>query len=153
MSKMKIENARVPEQARRMEDLKQKGLCFFCEQNYLKVGGSPPFITNERWYVKDNDYPYSGTVNHILIVPKRHVTRLDELNQEEWNLLFPLLSRLKASHHEPGEAMFVRSGDMRYTGGTLDHLHFHYVVGTAVGDDTVSIKTKIGYRKTSRPDK
>jgi ATP adenylyltransferase len=129
MSEMKFDNARTPQQIERMRILKETGACFFCEGNYIMVGGSPSIYIGNHWFVKKNDYPYEGAVHHYLVVPKEHIKRLPDISPAAWMELWDIFGSLIKRFKTSGESIFVRSGDMNYTGATLDHLHFHFLVG------------------------
>lgn len=129
MSEMKHDNARDPIQIERMKDLRARGLCFFCDKNYLAVGATPLLHESQWWYVKKNDFPYAGTNEHLLIVSKAHVTILTGLSQAAWVDLQVMLRWVESSYKLPGFGLFVRQGNLHYTGGTIDHLHIHVISG------------------------
>lgn len=129
MAEMRLDNARTPEQLGRMQKLKEAGACFFCDGNYLSFGASPSIFETTNWYVKKNDYPYEGSIHHYLVVPKLHVRRITDISPGAWAELPDIFKRLGSQLQVTGEGIFVRSGEMRFTGATLDHLHFHFLVG------------------------
>lgn len=135
MAEMREDNARTPDQIKRMRQLKKRRECFFCNENYLNIGASPSIHTEEWWFVKKNDYPYSGSVHHYLIASQTHVTRVTDLTPEAWMKLQEVIEWLEKVLDVSGASIFVRSGDMRYTGATLDHLHFHFLVGGPKPED------------------
>lgn len=137
---MRMDNARHEEQRKRMAELKEQGKCFFCDQNYLKIGAAEAILGMNYWYVRNNDYPYSGTTHHCIIAPYRHVKRVTELSTEEWQELLLAFKLVEDSLNVPGESIFARSGDMAYTGATLDHLHFHLLVGGPKPEDWKSVQ-------------
>ena len=126
---MRSDNARNPEQLKRMGKLRKDIGCFFCNENYLKVDASPAIKTLKHWYIKKNDYPYEGSAHHYLIASKKHVTKIVDITSSAWIELPKAIRWLEHNLKTKGESIFVRSGDMRYTGATLDHLHFHFLVG------------------------
>ncbi len=74
-----------------------------------------------------NDFPYEGTAAHYLIVARRHVQAFeqlpDEAGAELWQIRRELAGRLGAASY----ATVERSGDMRLNGGSVEHLHVHFV--------------------------
>ncbi len=77
--------------------------------------------------------PYSP--DHWLVIPTRHVGKLTELTHEEQDDIDRMLSRgLKAltalGHH--GVSILLRQGEG--TGKTVEHLHYHLIPDTHVGD-------------------
>lgn len=128
MAEMRLDNARDPEQARRMLELEKNGDCHFCGD--VKTKHTSPIIYDElRWFITANDFPYKGSVHHFLIVSKRHITKISDLHMEAQLDLFKAMRWLENYLQTTGGSYFVRSGDMAYTAATLDHLHFHYIVG------------------------
>ena len=132
--------ARSEEQRRRMQALEAAGVCVFCPEHFAAHHREPIERSGKHWYVTRNDYPYPGTVAHYLIVPHRHVQSFDELPDEAgaelWALRRELLARLDA----PAVATVERSGEMRYNGGSVSHLHVHFVALDAEPSQTVRFK-------------
>ena len=119
-----LEAARSDEQRAYMEHLEREGICIFCPEHQrgeIEHRG-------EHWYVTRNDYPYAGTVAHYLIVPHRHVASFDELPDEAGAELWAIKRMLKERLAPIATATVERSGDMRFNGGSVEHLHTHFVV-------------------------
>jgi ATP adenylyltransferase len=113
--------ARSEDQRAYMAGLEAEGICVMCDRKGAVVRG-------EHWYVKPNDFPYAGTTAHYLIVPYAHVRSFDELPDAAGAELWALKRRLKADLGDPpATATVERSGDMRYNGGSVAHLHIHFV--------------------------
>jgi diadenosine tetraphosphate (Ap4A) HIT family hydrolase len=118
-----LEAARSDEQRDYMADLEARGICVFCpENNRAKV-----VMEGAHFYVTENLWPYKGTSSHHLIVPKEHVRAFDELPDDAAVELWSLKRRLKAELGADATATVERSGDMRYNGGSVAHLHIHFV--------------------------
>ena len=132
--------ARTDEQLRYMEDLEAKGICIFCPEHVEQYHREPIEHRGEHWYVTRNDYPYAGTVAHYLIVPHRHVTSFDELPDEAGAELWAIKRMLKAQLAPLATATVERSGDMRYNGGSVAHLHTHFVALDDAPEATVRFK-------------
>ena len=126
MSLYDLSAARTAEQLARMQDLETRGVCIFCPEHAGEL-----LHRGEHWYVKHNDFPYAGTIAHYLIVPVEHVVAFDELPDEAGAELWAIKRRLKAEHAPLATATVERSGDMRCNGGSVAHLHTHFV---ALGD-------------------
>ncbi len=151
-AKVRHDNARYPEQLERMKQLEKEVGCFFCNENYLKVGATPAIKNARYWYIKKNDYPYKGAVHHYLIANNRHITKITEISPAGWKELLLMMKWLKHHFKTKGESVFARSGDMRYTGATLDHLHFHFLVGGVKkknGKLDDNILVTLGHKKRS----
>jgi diadenosine tetraphosphate (Ap4A) HIT family hydrolase len=118
-----LEAARSDDQREYMQRMESEGICVFCpEHNRAKV-----VIEGEHFYVTENLWPYHGTSAHYLIVPFRHVTAFDELPDAAGAELWALKRRLKAELGADATGTVERSGDMRYNGASVAHLHIHFV--------------------------
>jgi ATP adenylyltransferase len=115
--------ARSEEQRRYMDELEESATCIFCSEEHR----APVELAGEHWYVVRNDYPYEGTRAHYLIVPHAHVASFDELPDEAGADLWSLKRTLKERLDPVAVATVERSGDMRYNGGSVAHLHVHFV--------------------------
>jgi len=120
--------ARLPEQRERMQRLERSGICIFCPEHVARHQPEPVELTREHWYVTRNAFPYAGTLAHFLIVARRHVRAFDELPDEAGAELWAIKRELKARCAAPATGTIERSGDMRLNGGSVAHLHIHFVV-------------------------
>jgi diadenosine tetraphosphate (Ap4A) HIT family hydrolase len=78
--------------------------------------------------------PYS--TDHLLIIPKRHVIFLKELEQAELTELRTLLTLRNAKLHQHHKAVTLLLRDCEYrqdTGKSINHLHFHLVPDRYIG--------------------
>lgn len=132
--------ARSAEQLERMRRLEEQRICVFCDEHVAAVQGETIELRGEHWYVVRNGFPYPGTRAHYLIVANRHVGSFEELpdaaGAELWALKRELASRLQPL----ATATVERSGDMRYNGGSVAHLHVHFVALDADPQQTVRFK-------------
>jgi len=150
MIKMKLDNARNSEQLERMKKLAKEKKCHFCKEGFSKTHSSPIVYENKSWFITANDFPYQGAQHHYLIVSKKHIKDLSEISDKSQTDFFKSISWLKKELKTKGYSIFVRSGDMSLTGATLDHLHFHFIVGIK---KTKNMKEKnrllvtLGYKK------
>ena len=152
MAKVELGNARHPEQLQKMEELARTGQCHFCREGFESRHAAPIIRETDNWFVTANNYPYSGTIHHYLIVPKVHMTRTQELSDQSRIELFDVHTWLEEHLDITGSSLLVRSGDMRLTCATLDHLHFHLIVGVKkVGNEPNKLEdlilAPVGYKK------
>lgn len=122
-----LDAARSEPQRRQMEALAAAGVCVFCPEHFQAHHREPIELHGEHWYVTKNDYPYPGTRAHYLIVPHAHVRAFEELPDAAGAELWALQRALRARLDAPAIATVQRSGDMRYNGGSVAHLHVHFV--------------------------
>jgi diadenosine tetraphosphate (Ap4A) HIT family hydrolase len=131
-----LEAARSDAQRERMEALERDRICVFCvehqEQEIVHRGS--------HWYVTLNRYPYEGTTAHWLIVPFAHVRAFDELPDEAGAELWAIKRRLKDQSGAIATATVERSGDMRFNGGSVAHLHVHFVAPDPEPSKTVRFR-------------
>jgi ATP adenylyltransferase len=123
-----LQAARSDAQRSRMERLQEQGVCVFCREHLPEEEREALVLCGEHWYVSVNRYPYAGTRAHYLIVPHRHVASFDELPDEAGAELWALKRELKEQLAPQAIATVERSGDMRYNGGSVAHMHVHFVV-------------------------
>jgi diadenosine tetraphosphate (Ap4A) HIT family hydrolase len=139
-----VGNARHADQAERMRELEAAGVCLFCSGE-----DDPDVVLQERdWTVRRNAYPYRNTRLHLLVVPRRHVADLLDLTDTElagfWSVGRALRERYDLTFYGLG----ARCGDCRYTGGTIEHVHVHLVVGDV--DDPAHSPVRL--KLSSRPE-
>lgn len=123
-----LEAARSDAQRAKMRELEAAGICIFCREHFEAHNSEPVEFEGEHWFVTRNAFPYAGTLAHFLLVPQRHVSSFDELPDEAGAELWALRRRLKEQYAPLAVATVERSGDMRYNGGSIAHLHVHFVV-------------------------
>lgn len=132
--------ARSPDQRRYMEELEREGICIFCEEHVEEHQSEPVEHRGEHWFVTKNSYPYPGTVAHYLIVARRHVRSFDELPDEAGAELWSIRRTLKSRLDPVATATVERSGEMRFNGGSVAHLHVHFVALAESPEATVRFK-------------
>jgi ATP adenylyltransferase len=126
--------ARSDDQRAYMEDLESRGICVFCPEHQR----AEVVMESEHFYVTRNLWPYRGTKEHWLIVPRAHVRAFDELPDKAGAELWALKRRLKGD--ASATATVERSGDMRYNGGSVAHLHIHFVILEEAPERTVRFR-------------
>ncbi|MDQ8046565.1 MAG: HIT family protein [Solirubrobacteraceae bacterium] len=135
-----ISAARTDHQREYMEQLTRDGICIFCPEHVAEYHREPIEHHGEYWYVTKNDYPYAGAEAHYLIVPHAHVTSFDELPDAAGAELWAIKRMLKEQLAPLATATVERSGDMHYNGGSVAHLHTHFVALPAEPELTVRFK-------------
>jgi diadenosine tetraphosphate (Ap4A) HIT family hydrolase len=151
-----ISNARHPEQIKKMEGLLKNGQCYFCREGFENRHNAPIILETSFWFISANTYPYDGSVHHYLIIPKVHIKKASEISAELSVTLFESISWLENYLQAIGYSILVRSGDTRTTGATLEHLHFHFVVGGRKTEDSPNkledlIIAPVGFKKKTDP--
>src|SRR4051794_36854178 len=135
-----LDAARGQEQLERMRALEGEGVCIFCLEHAGVWQREPVEHEGEHWYLTRNDFPYEGTSAHYLIVARRHVQAFEELPDEAGAELWGIRRELAARLCAPAYATVERSGDMRLNGGSVGHLHVHFVALEAGPAQTVRFR-------------
>ena len=73
-------------------------------------------------------------------MPRRHVVAFDELPDEAGAELWAIKRMLKAQLAPLATATVERSGDMRLNGGSVAHLHTHFVALDEAPSTTVRFR-------------
>lgn len=139
--------ARQPHQLNRMKDLAERGVCAFCIEHIRQETTLPIELETEHWVVKRNDYPYERTTLHLLVIPKMHVKTISELPKEAQNEFLPTIAQVEKQYELTSYAVGMRSGDMHYNGGSVEHLHAHIIVG----DPKHKNPDPVRFKMSSRP--
>ncbi|HEX3082036.1 MAG TPA: HIT family protein [Candidatus Saccharimonadia bacterium] len=124
-----LRHARVEAQKQKMRDLIKQGICAFCEEHFETYHDNPVEFQSEHWTVAKNDYPYTGTALHLLVVSRKHVSMFSELAPAARADFTEVLCEVEKRWKLPSYAVGIRVGEIEVNGGTVDHLHAHIVVG------------------------
>lgn len=130
-----------------MVRLDKAGICIFCPKHIHQDDEKVEEETN-NWMVKKNRYPREGSKLSLLFIPKKHVKTISELDKDVMDQFLPLVSKYEKKYKLDSYAIVIRSGDMRYNGGSMEHLHVHLVVGDTDDPNHEPVR----YKLSSRPD-
>jgi len=120
-------NARHPDQIEYMQEIIDSGECPFCWKNLKKFQKEPVEWASKYWAVTKNHWPYTHTKVHQLIILKRHVETVTELNKEEWAELQTAINWVIEKYEMVGGGVAIRFGNTDYSGGSVAHLHLHLI--------------------------
>ncbi|MEK7634993.1 MAG: HIT family protein [Patescibacteria group bacterium] len=111
-------------------------------KDYLKTFTGCPFCGHvDDRFIKEEDEafltysiaPYHK--HHMLVIPKRHVAKYEDLNEQEVRAMEKLLlsgiKTIKALGYE-NYTILLRNGED--AGKSVEHLHYHIVPTVIVGD-------------------
>jgi ATP adenylyltransferase len=135
-------NARHSEQREKMERLEAAEICMFC----AGPPAAPVKVASQHWEVLHNEFPYAGTRLHLLIVPRRHVTDLLDLHDEELAEFWQVARSIRQLYHLEYYGLGARCGDCRFTGGTIAHVHVHLIVGDVDDPGHTPVRLKLSSR-------
>lgn len=136
-----LDHARASDQRDVMERIaEEKGVCPFCPAHRKAGEVLDPIWRGQHWVVVPNRWPYKFATLHLMAISERHVRSPHELTPEEWTELHGLISWVITAHGLTSGAIGIRFGDPKLNGGTVYHLHVHFIVADP---DT----TKSGYER------
>ncbi len=141
-----LDNARVDEQRRVMEKIREADHCPFCLGN-LRAYHKEPFIKEGQfWILTKNQWPYVHTSVHLLFIYKQHVEKLTGIAPEAGTELIQLSQWAESEYKMPGGGLAMRFGDTDYSAGTVAHLHAQLLVPdiAALDYDDDPVKVTIG---------
>ena len=138
-----LHTSRIAKQTGQMADLAERGVCAFCPEHIATEQREPIELQTEHWTVKKNDYPYEQTKLHLLLIPKEHVKTLSELSQPALHDLTDTIVKIEKQWQLTHYAVGLRSGDMHRTGGSVEHLHAHVVVGDVEAENHAPVRFKM----------
>ncbi|MEK7662280.1 MAG: hypothetical protein AAB355_02175 [Patescibacteria group bacterium] len=151
MSEVNVVHAHTERYRQMLEDIARDGVCpfcvDFCRGNPPKYHPHPKIIETECWVVTKNVQPIEGSVYHLLLVAKDHVTNPWSLQKDAWADLQEVLAELHAKHGINHGALLHRFGDTNSTGGSVTHLHAQLIVGVSRKENTEPLLVYCGYKK------
>ena len=111
--------------------------CLFCKIIKEEIPSSKVYEDEYVYGFKDIE-PVAPV--HILIVPKKHISSLNEISEEDEDLLGKIFLAIKKIAKELGveeKGYRVINNCGKDAGQTVMHLHFHLIAGTKMGEKLV----------------
>lgn len=139
-----IDNARIDEQRQVMRKIIAANECPFCQENLTKYHKKPIIKKGKYWLVTTNQWPYSHTKFHFMLIATEHVEKLAELAPEAGAELIELTSWLEKEYQFPGGGLALRFGNTNYSAGSVAHLHVQVVVPDLDDPEFEPTRIKIG---------
>jgi diadenosine tetraphosphate (Ap4A) HIT family hydrolase len=139
-----LDNTRLEEQQRVMEEILRQGHCPFCEENLLKYHKQPILKESTHWRLTYNQWPYENTRLHLLAIYKAHAVALHEITPAAGQELIELLQWAEKEFDVPGGSFAMRFGDTDYSAGTVNHIHAQFIVPELNAPTYQPVRFKIG---------
>jgi ATP adenylyltransferase len=139
-------NSRAAEQLNEMQRLETEGKCLFCPEQLDTHPTQRVLKKTNGWRVTENRYPYKDTKLHLLLIPTLHVSDILSLPPELLADFWGVLAWVKRTYTLEFYGLGVRCGDCKYTGGTIQHLHVHVVVGDVENPGHEPVRLKLSSR-------
>ncbi|MDB5245497.1 MAG: Histidine triad domain protein [Parcubacteria group bacterium] len=142
---LNLKHAREPKQKALMEQIIADGVCPFCAEYFKKYHPKPIIKETDYWFLTENMSPYPGTKYHFILVYKpAHIRTPSEIAPEGAADLFALLDWAIAEYKIPGGSFFMRFGDTRYNGSSVQHLHGQLIMGDVDAPGHEPVRVKLG---------
>ncbi len=139
-----VNNSREADQIEVMKKIADEAHCPFCEENLRLYHKNPILKEGEFWLATKNQWPYKHTKHHILLIYKKHATKLSELESAAGGELFSMIKELEKELEFEGGGFAMRFGDTDFSAGTVNHLHVQLVIPDAMAKDFEPVKIKLG---------
>ena len=144
-----LDNARYPDQIATMQASLDNNESPFLPENLAKYHHLPIIKQGQYWYITANQWPYEHTAWHYLIISNQYWTKLEDITPAAAAEALELAQWLKQEIDCPGGALSLRFGDSNYSGATIDHLHWQFIVPDIHAPDYDRVHVTIG----KKPDK
>jgi ATP adenylyltransferase len=119
--------AKSADYANDLAEIAEAGVCPFCPDN-MKWHPNPILARHGDWFATKNGQPYDNAEQHYLIIGEVHKVHLAELTATDLENVHELASRLTHGDEVVGGGLVLRFGPTKYTGATVQHLHFHLII-------------------------
>ena len=117
--------------------LKELKKCPFCNLKKEEI-----IRKNKHSFLIYTRSPY--TKDHSLVIPKRHIFSINELNTEEKRyvdrLVFYALKKLHKKYKNV--TVLFREGNKKEIGKSIDHLHIHLIPNLRIGPYDIKLKRR-----------
>jgi histidine triad (HIT) family protein len=122
--------------------------CIFCKI----ISGDIPsekILENDEFIAILDAYP--ANLGHVLVMPKRHVANIFEMDSKETGRLFEFASGL-AKKMDKFDGLNLLQNNGRAAGQTVFHFHLHLIPRTIHDEVNISWKTQ-SYNDENPPSK
>jgi len=147
-----LENSRVEEQKRVMEQIVKDGVCPFCPEHLAKYHKKPILKEGVHWVLTPNQWPYSGAKHHYMLFSKKHLETLEDLTPEAGAEMIELFQGLAKEIGLTGGALAMRFGNEMKFGNSVKHLHVHLIEPDVENPEHEGLRFKISNPKVKKSD-
>jgi len=118
--------------AEKLREAAESGECVFCQDTFQR--DSKFFLMGyQGWIARKSEFPTKDVLggipdHHILIVPERHVGSYEDLANQDHVRVSTIVAYLRSRLGIRGGGLVHRLGHPLYSGATVLHVHFHFVV-------------------------
>lgn len=108
--------------------------CIFCKIINKEIPGTIVYEDEKVLAFKDIN-PQAPI--HIIVVPKKHVVSIMEANEEITANIFNAIQKIAKEQGIESKGFRVITNCGKDAGQTVNHLHFHILAGTNLGEKIV----------------
>ena len=137
-----VGNARLEDQKRVMEEILAAGHCPFCPDHLFKYHKKPILKETRFWVLTLNQWPYSDTSLHFLVIHKQHVEMPGDVKPGAFQELRDLWNWVVLQYRIESGALCLRFGGMG--AATVKHLHAHIIVPDQTKPENAIVRFKVG---------
>lgn len=144
-----IRHARSADQVDKMRSIEGRGICFMCNEHVQEFYDESGDLLHAGEFVNlvRNQFPYEQAALHYLLIPKRHVTTLAELDIPEFQEMLEIAQAVEQNENLQGGGLAMRFGNPELTGATVSHLHMHLLVADEnIGPNDKPLKFRLSRR-------
>jgi diadenosine tetraphosphate (Ap4A) HIT family hydrolase len=123
-----LNNFRLDEQRRVMENIAENQECPFCPENIDKYHKQKTLRKGAYWTVTKNQWPYKYTDIHLLAIANYHAEKLSDLKKGAFDELLEHMVWVEKEFNIITGGLCMRFGDMSKNGASVNHLHVHLIV-------------------------
>lgn len=123
-----LSNSRGEEQLHVMKNIAGAGHCPFCADQLALYHKKPTIKETDHWLLTENQWPYTHTETHLILIAKKHAEKLSDLPTVAGQELFELLHWIESEYKPIGGAFAMRFGETDHSAATVKHLHVQFVV-------------------------
>jgi diadenosine tetraphosphate (Ap4A) HIT family hydrolase len=116
-------NARKKRQIKVMKEIIAQGCCPFCKEHLFKFHEKPIIKEGKFWLLTQNQWPYNNVQVQFLIISKKHIENISEVEPEASAELMKLAAWAMKKYRIKGGAICMRFGSTKHSGATVKHLH------------------------------
>ncbi|RJQ13849.1 HIT domain-containing protein [Candidatus Parcubacteria bacterium] len=136
-----LSNARDEEQKLVMANILARGICPFCPEHLPRFHKKPIIKESLRCILTENQWPYENTRVHLMIITKKHLEGLSDIDADTWREVLELAQWAEREYGIEGGGFNLRFGNTFVNGATVNHLHFQLATAN------ITDKTDPNYKK------
>ncbi len=120
------QNARPGGYDKVIANIASQNVCPFCPE-HLAEFHKLPMTRRKYWIVTDNQFPYTPSKHHKLIIHAEHIDHVTKIVPDAWTELYEIVQELVGENVITGGTFLMRFGETRFTGASVTHLHANIV--------------------------